>query len=198
MKAALHIKAKDMLKGAGLYCTEARMAIVKVLLKTHSPLTQDQIAAKCDQRHDKVTIYRTLTSLLETGLVHRALTGDKARQFERLGFDRPTNEPIDGRTKETTNDRSHPEKPQLRNSPISNKDGNTRAASRIYGGIRHRNTNQVNQCKTQANCNRSKALRRTFVGGTENDEQEHHGHNNLSDQSRQQGIPTRRMCTVAV
>jgi len=82
MKAPFTAQAEAMLKGVHLYCTAARVAIVRVLLRAPRPLTQDQIAAKVGQRYDKVTIYRTLASLLEAGLVHRALTGAKTWQFE--------------------------------------------------------------------------------------------------------------------
>ena len=82
MKTTFKAQAEDMLKAADLYCTEARLAIVRTLLRTDRPLTQDQIASKLGRPHDKVTIYRTLASLLEAGLVHKALTGAKTWQFE--------------------------------------------------------------------------------------------------------------------
>lgn len=37
-----------------------------------------------------------------------------------------------------------------------------------------------------------------LVGCTKNNEQKHHGHNNFTNQSSQQGIPTRRMGAVAI
>lgn len=82
MKTTLKVQAKTMLRAANLYCTAARIAILLVLLKAPRPLTQDQVAAKLGQRHDKVTIYRTLASLLGAGLVHKAFTGARTWQFE--------------------------------------------------------------------------------------------------------------------
>jgi Fur family ferric uptake transcriptional regulator len=82
MKTTLKAQAEAMLKAANLYCTEARVAIIRTLLQTSRPLTQDQIAAKIAQHYDKVTIYRTLASLLEAGLVHKAFTGARIGQFE--------------------------------------------------------------------------------------------------------------------
>ena len=82
MKTTLKAQAEAMLKAADLYCTEARVAIIRILLQTSRPLTQDQIASKVGQRYDKVTIYRTLASLLEAGLVHKAFTGARTWQFE--------------------------------------------------------------------------------------------------------------------
>ena len=42
MQANLDKKARRMLKGAELYCTEARIAILKVLMQAPSPLRQDE------------------------------------------------------------------------------------------------------------------------------------------------------------
>ncbi len=82
MKAAIKARATEMLTSSRLYRTGARVAILGVLLKASRPLTQEQIADELDPRHDKVTVYRTLASLLRAGLVHKALTGAKTWQFE--------------------------------------------------------------------------------------------------------------------
>ena len=76
-------EARRMLKGAELYCTEARIAILKVLVQAPSPLKQNQIAARLASRAmNKVTIYRTLRSLVEAGVVHRAFMQKRAWHFE--------------------------------------------------------------------------------------------------------------------
>ena len=76
-------KARQMLKEARLYCTEARVAILQVLMQAARPLRQDQIARQLTLRAmNKVTIYRTLESLVEVGLVHRAFTYKRAWHFE--------------------------------------------------------------------------------------------------------------------
>ena len=72
-----------MLKSTKLYCTQSRVAILKVLLNAVRPLNQEQIAQKSGNQHfDKVTIYRTLDSLRKAGLVHRAFTADRAWYYE--------------------------------------------------------------------------------------------------------------------
>ncbi len=77
-------KARHMLKENGLYCTEARVAILKVLLEATSPLRQDQIGEHAASRTlNRVTVYRTLESLVEAGLVHRAFMQNRAWHFER-------------------------------------------------------------------------------------------------------------------
>ena len=82
-KTNLDIQAREMLKAAKLYCTAGRMAILKVLMKAGKPLSQEQIADRSGKEHfDKVTIYRTLESLLGVGLVHKVFIDKRAQHFE--------------------------------------------------------------------------------------------------------------------
>jgi Fur family ferric uptake transcriptional regulator len=82
-KQNLEIKAREMLKAAKLYCTHGRIDILTVLMKAGGPLSHDQIAGLSGgKRFDKVTIYRTLESLLGVGLVHKAFVDKRARHFE--------------------------------------------------------------------------------------------------------------------
>lgn len=83
MKGTLEAKSRKMLKEAGLYCTKPRIAVLSVLLQTPGPLRQDQIAeAMTEKTLNKVTIYRTLESLVDAGLVHRAFMQKRAWHFE--------------------------------------------------------------------------------------------------------------------
>lgn len=83
MKANQDEQAREMLKAAKLYCTKHRVIILKILLRTGRPLSQDQIARRCGKKHfDKVTIYRTLESLLKVGLIHKAYMDKRASHFE--------------------------------------------------------------------------------------------------------------------
>jgi len=82
MSDPLDDKARHMLKEAKLYCTEARVTIIRVLLEAGGPLRQDQIAAWESHKLNKVTVYRTLDSLAEAGLVHRAFMENRAWHFE--------------------------------------------------------------------------------------------------------------------
>ena len=75
--------ARKMLKAAKLYCTAGRVMILKVLIEAGKPLSQDQIAQLSEKKHfDKVTIYRTLESLLDVGLVHKVFMDKRARHYE--------------------------------------------------------------------------------------------------------------------
>jgi len=83
MKSNLDTQAREMLRAAKLYCTQGRVAILKILLKASKPLSQDQIAQRSGKkRFDKVTIYRTLESLLKVGLVHKVFIDKRAWHFE--------------------------------------------------------------------------------------------------------------------
>ena len=83
MSAQRDDKARRMLKEAGLYCTKARVAVLRALMEASSPLPQDRIAeGPAAGAFDKVTIYRTLESLTQAGLVHRAFMHSRAWHFE--------------------------------------------------------------------------------------------------------------------
>ncbi len=83
MRRDLDLQARQILKTAKLYCTAGRVAVLRVLLRADKPLRQDQIAKRLGKKHfDKVTIYRTLESLLRVGLVHKAFMAERAWHFE--------------------------------------------------------------------------------------------------------------------
>jgi len=77
------LQARKTLKAAKLYRTGCRIALLKVLLKSDKPLNQEQIAQRLGKkRFDKVTIYRTLESFCEAGLVHKVFMDKRALHFE--------------------------------------------------------------------------------------------------------------------
>ena len=82
MKPATQVRARGMLKAARLYCTASRLAILDVFFTSDSPLTQEQIRRALPQPLDKATVYRTLTSLLQADLVHRAYVDERAAYYE--------------------------------------------------------------------------------------------------------------------
>lgn len=76
-------KSRRMLKGAALYCTKARLAVLAALMEAARPLRQDEISERlATGAFDKVTIYRTLDSLVDAGLVHRAFLHERTWHFE--------------------------------------------------------------------------------------------------------------------
>lgn len=83
MTAQLDNEARQILKTAKLYCTEARVGILQILMQAATPLRQDEIARQLTQRTwNKVTVYRTLESLTAAGIVHRAFLHNRAWHFE--------------------------------------------------------------------------------------------------------------------
>ena len=83
MVSASELQIRDMLKKAGLYCTRSRIAVLRILLKSTEPLSQDQIARRMGKKPlDKVTIYRTLESFCQAALVHRAYVHKRIWYFE--------------------------------------------------------------------------------------------------------------------
>jgi len=75
-------EAKAMLKNAGLYCTAARVAVIQALAKIKGPVKQDQITRLLHRRFDRVTVYRTLESLLKADLIHKVFLEERACHYE--------------------------------------------------------------------------------------------------------------------
>ena len=79
MQAKLKHTIESLLNSAKLRLTGPRAAILAVLLGADKPLRQDQIAVKLGaEAPDKVTIYRTLETFLDSGIVHRAFLRERA------------------------------------------------------------------------------------------------------------------------
>ena len=79
---ALDSQAKGMLKTAGLYCTKARVSVIRALLRVNRPVTQDQVTQRLDDSFDRVTVYRTLDSLTKANLVHKVFLEERACHYE--------------------------------------------------------------------------------------------------------------------
>lgn len=67
----------ELLKSHGLRVTQARIALLDLLMDQHGPVSHQQIEAMLEESSspiDRVTIYRTLHSLTECGILHK-ITG---------------------------------------------------------------------------------------------------------------------------
>mgnify|MGYP002813940016 CR=1 FL=1 len=83
VKQRVEQKSESMLASASLYKTAPRVAVLDVLLNAGRPLTQGQIVQRLGKGpFDKVTIYRTLESFCEAGLVHKVFLQDRCGYFE--------------------------------------------------------------------------------------------------------------------
>jgi Fur family ferric uptake transcriptional regulator len=74
---------KSRIRGAGLRCTQARLAVLQYLMTAHGPETHAEVAtALADKGFDRATIYRNLTELTEADIVSRVELGDHVWRFE--------------------------------------------------------------------------------------------------------------------
>ena len=75
---------KDRIRGAGLRCTPARVAVMQHLDDAAGPRTHAEVAESLtDHGFDRATIYRNLIELTEAKLVNRVELGDHVWRFER-------------------------------------------------------------------------------------------------------------------
>ena len=81
--------ARSLLRGSGLRCTAARLAVIQTLGDASTPLSPSEVAEELsDFGFDKSTIYRSLTEMDEAGLATRLDMGDAIRRFElRAAYD---------------------------------------------------------------------------------------------------------------
>jgi Fur family ferric uptake transcriptional regulator len=74
---------RQLLSQAGLRTTAARLAVVRRLKRTKSPLSHAEVAEELvPLGFDKATVFRNLTDLVDAGLVSRTELGDHVWRFE--------------------------------------------------------------------------------------------------------------------
>jgi Fur family transcriptional regulator, ferric uptake regulator len=67
---------KDLLKKNYLSVTAGRKKILELFLKQHSGLSHSEIEKRTGDKFDRVTIYRTLQTFTEKGIIHIIPTED--------------------------------------------------------------------------------------------------------------------------
>lgn len=75
---------KATLRGEGLRVTGIRLAIMRILAESHVALDANDVATRLseiDQTADRVTVYRTLNSLVDSGIAHRIDPGDRIFRY---------------------------------------------------------------------------------------------------------------------
>ncbi|MBN1391619.1 MAG: transcriptional repressor [Sedimentisphaerales bacterium] len=83
MKTQTKKSIDNLLGSMKLRRTDQRRTILEVLLNAKKPQTADEIMAAMSRKSaNKVTVYRTLESMVEAGLVHRAFVRKRAEHFE--------------------------------------------------------------------------------------------------------------------
>ncbi|WP_158265129.1 Fur family transcriptional regulator [Blastopirellula marina] len=79
--------ARSLLRGAGLRCTAARIAVIQSLSDSESPLSMNNVIDDLSEfGFDKSTIYRTLIDLEQASLVAMLELGNSSRRFELTVF----------------------------------------------------------------------------------------------------------------
>jgi len=83
MKSLAKESIDNLLGSVKLRRTGPRRTILEVLLSAKRPQTVDEIMTAMSKRcANKVTVYRTLESMVGAGLVHRAFVHKRAEHFE--------------------------------------------------------------------------------------------------------------------
>ena len=72
--------SQDVLRRYGLRNTEIRKAVLELFLDAGQALSQQDIDEKL-QDSDRVTLYRTLRTFEEKGLIHRAVDGTTTSKY---------------------------------------------------------------------------------------------------------------------
>lgn len=73
--------ALDILKSNHLSNTDSRREILQVFLRSRSALAHHDIEKKTGEKFDRVTVYRTLQTFIDKGIVHTIPTADNAVKY---------------------------------------------------------------------------------------------------------------------
>ncbi len=71
----------DILKRSGLSLTDSRRRILQLFLESDSALAHADIEKKTDEQFDRVTIYRTLQTFVDKGIIHTIPSADNAVRY---------------------------------------------------------------------------------------------------------------------
>lgn len=74
-------KIDMILKRNQLNITGSRKRILELFLRSNGALAHSDIEKKTGERFDRVTVYRTLQSFLEKGIIHTIPTADNSIQY---------------------------------------------------------------------------------------------------------------------
>lgn len=74
-------KVDDLLKKNHLSITGGRKKILELFLQQEGALSHSDIEKKAGEKFDRVTVYRTLQTFLEKGLIHSIPTSDNSIRY---------------------------------------------------------------------------------------------------------------------
>jgi Fur family transcriptional regulator, ferric uptake regulator len=74
-------QSDSILKNSSLSVTASRKKVLDIFLSADNALSHQEIESKCNEQFDRVTIYRTLQTFLERGIIHNIPTTDNAIKY---------------------------------------------------------------------------------------------------------------------
>jgi Fur family ferric uptake transcriptional regulator len=74
-------QGEDILKNSALSVTASRKRILEIFLSADNALAHQDIETKCAEQYDRVTIYRTLQTFLEKGIIHNIPSTDNMVRY---------------------------------------------------------------------------------------------------------------------
>ena len=74
-------KINTVLKQNSLSVTESRKKILQLFLEQHGALAHGDIEKKAGEKFDRVTIYRTLQTFVDKGIIHTIPTADNSIRY---------------------------------------------------------------------------------------------------------------------
>src|SRR5689334_15262390 len=72
------IRIADILRRQNLSVTDSRKKILSLFLQNADALTHGDIEKKAGEKFDRVTVYRTLQTFVEKGIIHSIPTADNS------------------------------------------------------------------------------------------------------------------------
>jgi len=75
------VSIDDLLKRSQLSVTDSRRKILEVFVSNNGALAHNDIEKKTGEKFDRVTIYRTLQTFVEKGIIHTIPTPDNATLY---------------------------------------------------------------------------------------------------------------------
>src|SRR4051812_48123781 len=74
-------RLNDILRRKHLSVTESRKKILSLFLSTQDALAHGDIEKKAGEKFDRVTVYRTLQTFVEKGIIHTIPTSDNSVRY---------------------------------------------------------------------------------------------------------------------
>jgi Fur family transcriptional regulator, ferric uptake regulator len=74
-------RLNDILRRKNLSVTESRKKILSLFLNTKDALAHGDIEKKAGEKFDRVTVYRTLQTFVEKGIIHTIPTADNSIRY---------------------------------------------------------------------------------------------------------------------